>query len=161
MPPIYIPSSGAHDWQWMLAKPGLQWKHGASAMALADAWENAQRWPPEVAAALDDSELCGLEPLLALPEHQVPLPGGVAASQNDLFVLARRAAGGVVALAVEGKVEEPFGDHTVTEWRSTATPGREKRLRYLLGVLGLADDERTGTLRYQLLHRTASAIIEA
>src|SRR5256885_2125558 len=36
MTSIYLPSSGPHDWQWLLAKPGLHWKHGASAMGLAD-----------------------------------------------------------------------------------------------------------------------------
>ena len=66
-----------------------------------------------------------------------------------------------MAIAVEGKAEEPFGDDTVSEWRGTQSPGREERLAYLLDVLGLADDERLAPIRYQLLHRTASAIIEA
>src|SRR4051795_7294583 len=104
---FYLPTIGPQDWQWLLAKPGLQWKHGASAMALADAWEAAKTWPAEVAAALEASGLGDLEPLVALPEHQVPLPGGLAASQTDLFVLARGPEAGLVAMAVEGKVEEP------------------------------------------------------
>src|SRR4051794_2754985 len=128
MPPIYIPSSGAHDWQWLLAKPGLHWKHGASAMALADAWETAQAWPREVETALRLSDLGPLDFLLGLPEHQTPLPGGRAASQTDLLVLARRPAGGLIVLAVEGKAREPFGEHTVAEWRAADAPGRKKRL---------------------------------
>jgi hypothetical protein len=161
MPPIYIPSSGPHDWQWLLAKPGLQWKHGASAMALADAWESAQGWPPEVNRALQRSDLADLDLLLALPEHQTPLPGGRAASQTDLLVLARQSAGGLVVLAVEGKAREPFGEDTVAAWRVPETAGRKARLAYLLELLGLADDERTDGLRYQLLHRAAAALIEA
>jgi hypothetical protein len=161
MPPIYIPSSGPHDWQWLLAKPGLHWKHGASAMALADAWETAQPWPSEVETALERSDLGGLEFLLGLPEHQTPLPGGRAASQTDLLVLARRSAGGPAVLAVEGKARETFGEDTVAEWRSAETPGRKARLGYLLELLGLPDDERTGALRYQLLHRAAAGLIEA
>ena len=159
---IYLPSTGSHDWQWLLASPGLHWKHGASAMALADAWEHADRWPQPVAAALaTDGDLTDLELLLALPEHKVPLPGGAASSQTDLFVLARRSDGELAAIAVEGKAEEPFGEDTVAGWRSSASVGRAERLAYLVDVLGLADDERLAPIRYQLLHRTASAIIEA
>src|SRR4051794_40984872 len=161
MPPIYVPSTGAHDWQWLLAKPGLHWKHNASAMSLADAWETARPWPPEVEAALERSDLGNLEFLLGLPEHQTPLPGGRAASQTDLLVLARRRAGGLVVLAVEGKANEPFGDDTVAEWRAADTPGRKTRLAYLLELLGLPDDDRTARLRYQLLHRAAAGLIEA
>jgi hypothetical protein len=159
---IYLPTTGSHDWQWLLASPGLQWKHGASAMALADAWEHSDPWPQAVADALaTNSDLSDLELLLALPEHQVPLPGGTASSQTDLFVLARRVDGDRVAIAVEGKADEPFGEDTVAEWRADAGPGRIKRLAYLVDALRLVDDERLAPIRYQLLHRTASAIIEA
>jgi hypothetical protein len=162
MTSIYLPSNGPHDWQWLLAKPGLHWKHGASAMALADAWEHADGWPQPVAEALaGDDQLAGLELLVAFPEHQVPLPGGQTASQSDLFVLARSPEGDLVTIAVEGKAAEPFGDSTVSAWRATDTPGRRERLAYLLEVLGLDDDDRVAGIRYQLLHRTASAVIEA
>jgi hypothetical protein len=159
---IYLPTTGSHEWQWLLARPHTHWKHGASAMALADAWEYAEPWPPQVAAALaTNPDLAGLELLLALPEHTVPLPGGATASQTDPFVLARSAAGDVVAIAIEGKTEEPFGEQTVAEWRLEESAGRDARLAHLLEVLGLADDQRLKDVRYQLLHRTASAIIEA
>ncbi len=160
MPPIYIPSAGPDDWRWLLAKPGLQWKQDASAKSLADTWEFAAPWPPKVEAALAEAGFVDLEMLLALPEHEVPLPGGRRASQTDLFVLARGSRG-LLAIAVEGKAEEPFGVGTVAEWRHEGSAGKEKRLAYLLGLLGLADDERTGGLHYQLLHRTAAAAIEA
>ena len=159
---VYIPTSGAHEWQWLLARPGLQWKHGASAMALADAWEHADGLPASVAAALATViSSRNLELLLALPEHEVPLPGGRAASQTDLFVLARRSGEDLVAIAVEGKADEPFGDSTVAEWRGADGSGRETPLAYLLDVLELPDDDRLAPIRYQLLHRTASAVIEA
>jgi hypothetical protein len=160
MTSIYVPSGGPEDWQWLLAQPGLHWKHGYSAMALADAWEAADPWPPVVRDALDRSDLAGLELLLGLPEHEVPLAGGSTASQTDLFVLARHPSRGLVSVAVEGKAEEPFGE-TVGEWRSTDSPGKQARLAQLLGLLGLADDDAINKLRYQLLHRTASALIEA
>lgn len=159
---IYIPSTGSKDWQWLLASPGLHWKHGASAMALADAWESAGPWPSKVVSALNTCPgLEQLELLLALPEHGTPLPGGARASQTDLLVLARKPIGDLVAIAVEGKAEEPFGDKTIAEWRADGGAGRAERLSYLLNLLALPDDESVAGLRYQLLHRTAAAVIEA
>jgi 5-methylcytosine-specific restriction endonuclease McrA len=159
---IYIPSRGAQDWQRLLAKPDLHWKPGASAQALAEAWEAGTPWPGDVAAALTASGLGGLDLLLALPEHRTPLPGGTRASQTDLLVLARRPAGAQVVLAVEGKAAEPFGEHTVAEWRrQSASDGRRARLAFLLERLGLPDDATLAGLRYQLLHRTVAALLEA
>jgi hypothetical protein len=66
-----------------------------------------------VASALSAAGLGDLEFLVGLPEHSTPLPGGRTASQTDLFVLARRGTGSLVAIAVEGKALEPFGEHTV------------------------------------------------
>ena len=109
---IAIPSSGPHEWQRVLAKPDLHWKPGASAMTLAACWEAARgEFPGEVQNVLDTSgfpDLAGARPLLIIPEFRVPLPGGDRASQTDVFVLAKGASG-LVAVAVEGKVEEPFG----------------------------------------------------
>ena len=159
---IYLPSAGSHQWQWLLASPGLHWKHGASAMALADAWEHADGFPTVVAESLGtDPDLAGLTMLLGLPEFEVALEGGSRASQTDLFVLARAAGGDLVTIAVEGKAREPFGDQPVSQWRAGNGKGRERRLAQLLGALGLADDDRLDPIRYQLLHRTASAVLAA
>lgn len=97
------------------------------------------------------------ELLLAMPEHQVALPGGSRPSQNDIWVLAK-SQGQLISIAVEGKVSETFGP-TVQEWQAEPSPGKSKRLTYLLSLLGLASVP--DTTRYQLLHRTASAILEA
>ena len=48
----------------------------------------------------------------------------------------------------------------VADWGPDATPGRRARLDYLCDRLGL-DPIRVGHLRYQLLHRTVAAMIEA
>lgn len=131
-------------------------------MALADSWERADQWPAAVRSALEKSSAFGpLELILALPEHETPLPGGRRPSQTDLLVLARRPGGGNVAIAVEGKAEESFGDSTVAEWRTDASPGKVKRLAFLLEALGLEESEAVTSVRYQLLHRTAAAVIEA
>ena len=95
--------------------------------------------------------------LLALPEHQVHLPGGARPSQNDIWALGR-SQDQLVSIAVEGKVSEPFGP-TIREWQAESSAGKTRRLAYLLSLLELPSTPES--LRYQLLHRTASAIIEA
>ena len=104
--------------------------------------------------ALKDFEL-----LLAIPEHAVPLPGGKRPSQNDIWLLGRGSTSELVSVAVEGKVAEPFGP-TMEEWSQETSPGKVERLSFLLKLLSL-DERVPGDLRYQLLHRTASAMLEA
>jgi len=152
----YVPTRCVHDWQQLLAKPEEQWKPGFSARCLAHAWEEADGFPSSVESVLRQS-FPDIAPLLILPEHRVPLPGGRAASQNDVWVLAK-SRGELVSIAVEGKVSEPFGP-TVAAWNCDASPGRQKRLAFLKGLLLLSDIP--DSIRYQLVHRTASAIIEA
>lgn len=159
---IYLPSQGPESWRWLLAAPGKHWREGYSAMALAYAWEQADGWPSEVAAGLATTDaLAGTELLLALPEHETPLEGGRRASQSDVLALGRTRTGEQLVIAVEGKVGEPFGTQTVSEWRVGASPGKAERLAELRDVLDLEDDVTLGGLRYQLLHRTAAAVIEA
>jgi hypothetical protein len=99
------------------------------------------------------------------------LPGGSRASQTDLFALARSGSD-LISIAVEGKVAEAF-DTTVGEWldrraAEQAKRGRtrqpsaqtRKRLAFLCELLQLEEGDILD-LRYQLLHRTAAAILEA
>lgn len=159
MPRILSFTSGPEDWQALLANPVKHWRSGYSARTLAHCWEAADGFPPEVDQALKqntDTLLANVTPILAIPEFKVPLPGGVRASQNDIFVLARSSSG-PVSIMVEGKVRESFGP-TLDEWLSNGSPGKEDRLGFLLRSLGLVAP-LTGSIRYQLLHRAASAII--
>lgn len=153
---ILVPSGGPDDWRQLLAQPDIHWERGYSARTLANAWEASDGLPPEVehllCAALGPVKL-----LFAIPEHKTPLPGGRRESQSDVFVIARHAAG-LVTCAVEGKVDEPFGP-TVAEWSVEMSPGKQQRLDYLCHLLGLQGCPTD--VHYQLLHRTASAIIEA
>lgn len=130
-----------------------------SAMSVAQSWEAADdALPREIADLLntsDDSGLHGAELLLAIPEYQVELPGGSRSTQTDVFALVRTRAS-LAALAVEGKVDETFGP-TVAAKRSE---GAGARLSFLHELLGL-DATATANLRYQLLHRTAAAVILA
>jgi len=155
---IYLPAQSAEDWQQLLAEPEKQWKPGFSARAFAYCWQEADGFPFEIRRIFRGTVLDGLWMLLGFPEHQVPLPGGKRPSQSDLWVLARKDEE-LVSIAVEGKVSEPFGP-TIGEWYKDASKGKMERLAYLQEQLGLSGPPPLGT-RYQLLHRTASAVIEA
>src|SRR2546422_844943 len=158
---IVVPTRRPTDWKPLLAQPDLHWKAGHSAMALAQCWESAAGVPPEIAAALrsaDVEELADAELLLGIPEYEVPLPGGDRASQTDLMVFAR-SRGGLVVFAVEGKVDEEFGP-TVGAKRSEKSEGVDKRLAALHQLLGFSKPVRD-QIRYQLLHRAASALLTA
>lgn len=154
-------TAGPEDWQYGLADP-KHWKTGHSAKALAYSWEYAGGFPEEVEEVLSDSQFSKAELLIAFPEYRTPLPGGRRQSQTDLLVLAE-VRGELLAVAVEGKVREDFGP-TVQEWLGDSpSRGKRSRLKFLAQKLGIADlDSRElRHIRYQLLHRTAAAVIEA
>ena len=157
-------TTGPGDWQYGLANPN-HWKTGHSAKALAYSWEMAGGFPPEVEWVFEDSgieQLYGVIFLNGHVEHETPLPGGSTGSHSDILVFAE-SDGDRITIAVEGKVEETF-DKSVGEWLgNNPSAGKRKRLRFLkrkLGISGL-DDQELYPIRYQLLHRTAAALIEA
>ena len=158
---ILVPTRSPEDWKRLLAKPDLHWKPGYSAMTLALSWEAAHpHVPPEVVSALRSAGtplLSYLDLLLAIPEYQVDLPGGQRPSQTDVLALMGGSAG-LVAVAVEGKVDEAFGP-TVGQKRAEHSSGVDERLAWLIERLGLTSVP--DGIRYQLLHRTASALIVA
>lgn len=155
---IYLPSPGPDGWKQFLAEPEKQWKTGFSAKTLAQCWEAANGLPPEIAELFKTSGGTEPELLLAIPEHKVRLPGGQRESQTDVFALIR-CDQDTISTAVEGKVRETFGP-TLGEWSATMTEGKRTRLAFLCDTLGLPAS-LPPQLRYQLLHRTASAVIEA
>lgn len=159
MPRILKFTTGPDDWKALLADPDKHWRMGYSARTLAHCWEAHDGFPPEVSsafAAVTDPEFSQLVPLLAVPEFKVALPGGNRASQNDIFVLARSGLG-PVSIMVEGKVNESFGP-LLSEWQVEASPGKQARLEFLLRMLRMPE-QPAGSVRYQLLHRAASALI--
>ncbi|MBK9124561.1 MAG: hypothetical protein IPM16_15790 [Chloroflexi bacterium] len=146
----------AEDWKRGLAEPDRQWKPGYSAWALAHSWMAADGFPPEVRDVLEPA-FPGIRMRQGLIEHKVPMPGKGRDSQNDLFVIAE-AGGERVCIAVEGKVAESFGP-TVGQWRD-GSANKEQRLVGICARIGLADPVPP-SIRYQLLHRAASPVIEA
>lgn len=160
---VFIPSSGASDWRKFLADPDTQWRREKSAMELAVSWELAQRsergLPPEIAKAFDSQiALEGARLLVALPEHKVPLKGRGKPSQNDIWAFLRKGDN-YISLTVEGKAGEPFAS-TLGEWLVDGREGKRDRLEYLCQILQ-SGSAPPPELRYQLFHRTASAVIEA
>ncbi len=159
---VFVPTQSGTDWQRLLGKPKLHWKMGRSAMSAAACWEEASpRLPPEISLLLDasnDPDLAGLELLAAIPEWEVDLPGGKRPSQTDVLVISRNA-NNLVILGVEAKVDETFGP-TIREKMTDSSAGQLERLAYLEKELGLVKP-LPGTVRYQLLHRSVSALLTA
>jgi hypothetical protein len=158
---VFVPTQTGTDWQRLLAKPELHWKTGASAMTAAASWEAAaDSLPGEVTRLLDSSQeplLMGQRLLVAIPEWQVPLPGGNTNSSTDVLAICRNSHG-LCILGVEAKVLEDFGP-TLAKKRSGASAGESERMAYLHTLLGV--DRFEDAIRYQLLHRTASALLTA
>ena len=140
-----------------LGKGVLHWKAGRSAHALATRWHSSADIPPVVRRVLDTSEkFSGAQFVDGFLERSVDLGNGGRPSQTDLLAILRLKDQLAVA-AVEGKVDESFGP-LVGEWLKE-NPGRKNRLAMLCGMFGLGDCDEG--LRYQLFHRSASAILEA
>ena len=160
MNPVYIPASSFEQWREFTAQPGLHWVEGRSAMETAKAWHNTSGFPVPVDKMFRAAgePFKSFKPLLIIPEHKVSLPGGMRPSQNDVWVLARHETG-LASITVEGKVDETFGE-LLEDWIRDASPGKKERLDFLWRKIGLAAEPH-GKIRYQLLHRAASALIEA
>ena len=136
------------------------WKEGRSAKSLVDQWWSANAIPESIMTMLrqapewEDAELID-----AFIERGTDLADGRPShSQSDLLAVLGMADR-IGVLAIEAKVDEEF-DKTVDEWRKGSGLGKATRLEKLCSLLGFRSDA-VGDLRYQLFHRTASAIIEA
>ena len=159
---VFVPTKSGSDWQRLLGKPELHWRMGRSAMSAAACWEDANpKLPAEILQLLDESNdpaLAGLELLIAIPEWEVDLPGGKRPSQTDVLALTRNTEN-LVVLGVEAKVDEPFGP-TIAEKRADSSSGQSERRAYLEKELG-ANQPLSDNIRYQLLHRSVSALLTA
>ena len=158
---ILVPTKSGADWRRLLARPEVHWKSGASAMTAAASWEAANgALPQEISLLLDSSgrgELSELRLLAAVPEWEVELEGGATPSHTDVLAICCNNSG-LCIIAVEAKVLEDFGP-TLGEKRRAASEGQINRLHYLLRLLGVENFE--DGVRYQLIHRTASALLTA
>ena len=164
---LYIETRGIGSWRARLASPDHHWKRRFSAFETAVSWELAARSKsgiPDPIEKLFRASGYG-EPvlILAAAEHKVPLPGGNAASQSDVWAVVNTSLG-MLSLTVEAKAKESFGDAILHTWREGDGSDASKRNRidrwnYLCLHLPKADS--FDQVRYQMLHRCASAVIEA
>jgi hypothetical protein len=158
---------GVGSWRDRLASPDRQWKRYCSAFETAVSWETAQESPSGLPAPLEkllrESSFDDPVLLLAIAEHKVDLPGGVAASQSDVWAVIRTATG-LLSLTVEAKAQESFGDEVLEHWLvagKTARSIQNRRDRWDHVRAHLPESKSLLQIRYQMLHRCAAAVIEA
>jgi len=156
-PRLFVPLLEPEDVIRHLGKGVKHWKAGRSAHALANRWFTANGGIPSIVGASFKMHpvFSGARLVDGFLERSVDLPDGARPTQTDLLALLRLKHGLAVA-AVEGKVDESFGP-LISEWLDKG--GSKERLSMLCGMLGLKT--YASTLRYQLFHRTVSALIEA
>ena len=149
------------DWRDIVGKK--KWKKDYSAYELAYAWQTAGGLPKDIRKAFDHSghkELFGLLLEECLVEKPVFLDSKKAPSITDLMAYGRNKSGDPILIGVEGKAKETFGPR-VSEWlRYGSRKNHLDRLLFLGSQLGKVI-EPDSTLRYQLLHRTVSVVLES
>ena len=157
---IFTPTVDAESWRDFLADRNKHWRKGYSAMETALSWENAENIPTEINNVISQNpDFKELELLLVLPEYKVDLPGGTRPSQNDILAVFTTTKS-LTVMTVEGKAKENFAE-LIIEWKETKTENViEKRLGFILEKIGIKD-KNIDSLRYQLFHRLASAVIVA
>lgn len=156
---LHVPVRSPRDVIPFLARGESHWREGYSAHALATTWMAQPGLPRSVRQLLDTSErFAGAELVDGFFERQTELGDGRRrASQTDLLALLR-VRDTLAVMAVEAKVEEPFGDPIGDQ--AHLTEGQRGRLAWLAAFLGMSG-QPLGHLRYQLFHRAAAAVIEA
>lgn len=144
-----------------------KWAEWRSAHQLYYRWTRATGLPAKVSEVLAKApEYARAEILHGFFEHQTALDDYRGPSVTDLLLFMRIPDGLAVA-AIEGKVDEAF-DLSVADKRRqiAANPERRersnwsRRLDLLCNGLGL-DHAKVDPIAYQLIHRTAAAVIEA
>jgi hypothetical protein len=157
---IHLPMRRPEDVIPHLGKGELHWREGYSAKAVCESWFNANDVPFSVRRVLENAEeYQGAQLIDAWLERCTYLPWGRGnPTQTDL--LAVLGIGDELALlAIEAKVKESFGPY-VKDWLAEGGDNRAERLHGLCDLLDL-NTEAAFELRYQLLHRTAAAVLEA
>mgnify|MGYP006873846523 FL=1 len=155
---LHLPLLEPEDVVLHLGQQEKHWKAGRSAHALCTLWHRDGGLPQSVASILATQRLFdGVELIDAFLERQIDLGTAGRPSQTDLLAILG-LKGQIAILAVEAKAGEPFGDR-VAKWND-GSEGKKARLSALCQTLEIPEGQ-ADSLRYQLLHRTASAIYEA
>jgi hypothetical protein len=149
----------------LLRDPDIHWKKGRSAYEAAHAWVGQQKHrsagiPSRVSSVLkSDPAWHAARVVTGFFEHATPLDTQKGPSNTDLLVVCDIVPG-LGVMAVEAKAGETFGER-ICDWLTiTPSPGKDARWKWACEFFGVGD-EACRQLRWQLFHRTASAIIEA
>lgn len=155
----HLPMRQPEDVRPYLGAPD-KYRDGRSAKLIAEAWFSAAGdLPAMIRWTLDQiPRFAGAELVDAFLERCIELGDGLRPSQADVLAILG-CTDGLAVMAVEGKVDESFG-RLVAEWLVDASPQKHARLSRLANTLGLTLPA-AAAVRYQLIHRTASAIYEA
>lgn len=111
---------------WTKPKQSYHWAPGRSAMELAKArFRNNEPSPPEELIQLlhSSNHLAGLRLIKGVPEFVTSLPERGEGRNHDLWLLGQTGLE-KVTICIEGKVDEPFGNETVAEYRNSALKRR-------------------------------------
>lgn len=136
------------------------WKDDRSAKCLIDCWWAANDIPASIRRMLDEAPEWRDAILIdAFAERCTDLKDGRPShSQSDLLGVIGLPTK-IAVLSIEAKVDEGF-DKTVGQWIVDGSAGKATRLARLTKLLGIPS-QGVEALRYQLLHRTAAAVLEA
>lgn len=158
---------------WLAKAPPKQgarhWKDYRSAKELAKAWftRSNPAPPEELSAYLQRSFPAGEITLTdAYPECIVTLDRFGGEQRNTDLLVFGTVGSQKLAISIEAKADEPFGDQFVGEYydRRRTVPGSNlpARIDALSRAIFNADlNPKIRSLRYQLLHATAAALIAA
>jgi hypothetical protein len=141
-----------------------QWVDERSAKELAKAfWCSGKAcMPAELQDLLDSTSTLGhIEIIEAWPEHKIALDSFRGETRNaDLSAIAVGRTG-TVALTIEAKADESFGELIETALAKAPEPSNiPKRIEMLMqGLFGRQTD--LSKIRYQLLHGVAASLIFA
>ncbi|NQW20043.1 MAG: hypothetical protein HQ477_04870 [Chloroflexi bacterium] len=161
--PIVVPTISTKDWKRQLRGHDKPWRDGFRIKSLADHWQGAVGFPVDVQQMFKSAGITGIkdaEMLLSVPEYETELLAKGGPSFADLFVLAT-SSDGLITMMVESRVDEPFDSiFNSLLWKKGDVIDKRTTLTGLSEILGITVGDAS-VVRYQLLHRTASALIEA
>ena len=147
-------------------KQGLrQWVNGRSAKELAKAFcgDGLVKVPTELASLLHSNPSLGpVEITEAWPEHKIPLDSFRGETRNaDLAALAEGRTGRI-AVTVEAKADESFGNPIGTVLASASVRSNiPARIEALARSLYGEPEAAAPDIRYQLLHGAVASLIFA
>lgn len=156
-----------------LVHPKHHIKEGRSAYEL---WEKIfetgfPQIPQEILTQLNRTSLFrGFAPDMAVPELNSQFDNYGKGRQHDLFAVGKCASGKILAMGVESKVDEPFDNKTVKEYRQSGMDRinrgknsfKPQRIEALIDALFVPGQKASAeNLKYQLIQATAGVLAEA